>query len=1032
MNIKFDYHKSIEKLHVNCEAPRAYFVPFSCEKQALNGNRALSDRFFSLCGSWNFSFYPSLNDVPAFWEESFSTEGMDTVEVPRSWQTYTDRNYDIPNYTNRHYPFPIDPPHVPDNNPCGLYARSVFLSKERIGGKKVYINFEGVDSCFYLFVNDKFACYSQVSHMTSECDITDLICEGINTIKVLVLKWCDGSYLEDQDKFRFSGIFREVYLLMREPVHVEDVYCLPTLNADYSKGVVNTSVSLTGAASVSYRLLSPCGKELCGGEIEINGKGAFEMTVSAPALWSDEQPALYTLVLSCNGEVIAQHVGFKHVEVKNKVFYLNGKKIKMKGVNRHDSHPLLGSATPLDHMINDIMILKAHNVNMIRTSHYPNDPRFLDLCSVYGLLICDETDLETHGMQSLSSGWDDLTNDPAWEESYLDRLVRMFERDKNNACVIMWSLGNESGIGCNQVVMSDYVHKRMPGSIVHCEDITRRLCSIAKKSGNKEDWEKVNNDTIDIESRMYITPEETVTLYAKNKYYKKPLFLCEYSHAMGNGPGCLKEYWDAIYANDELCGGCVWEFLDHATAVGDVVYDPHYMYGGGFGDQPNDGNFCMDGLVYPDRRPHTGLLEYKQVIKPFAISEFDQANGTFRVKNLKYFTTLEDMDLLYTVEKDGKIIREGRFLSIKINPQSSRKYTVNLSGLELDGGVCTLNIRAVSNVSKPWAPAGSEIGFEQINLEANVNISKLVPDAATRFFVAENDKKITVASGETVYSVSKFTGLVTSICDNGREMLATPITPTIWRAPTDNDRKVKSEWYAQGFSIATVKCYECAVAEKGDGWVKIAAKLSLGGHTEATILRTDVVYTIYANGGIVFDFDVNVREGASHLPRFGVEFLMPEGSERIEYFGRGPVESYMDKRHASHLGFFKTTAKDNFEDYIRPQENMAHTDTEFVSVTSLQGHGLLALSNGAPISFNACHFTPKQLETTDYNFKLVPMKETCVNIDYRQDGIGSNSCGPTLHPRWQLKEKSFSFSFRLLPCNVEHTDCFAESRKTTK
>ena len=1025
MSFKFIYHKSLDELHVGCESPRAYFVPFSCEKAALAGNRAQSDRFLSLCGDWNFSHFPSVNEAPDFLAPDFTTVGMEKIEVPRSWQSYTERDYDIPNYTNKNYPFPIDPPHVPDMNPCGLYVRDVIVSKERMAGKRVYINFEGVDSCFYLFVNDVFVGYSQVSHMTSEFDITDALCDGVNTFKVLVFKWCDGSYLEDQDKFRFSGIFREVYLLFRDNVHVVDFFANPTLNEKYTQGVVNVSLTVSGKADVEYKLLASDGKEISGGFITVDEKGEFEALVARPLLWSDEEPNLYTLVMKCGDEVIAKKIGFKHVVIKNKVFYLNGEKIKMKGVNRHDSHPLLGSATPLDHMINDIMILKSHNVNMIRTSHYPNDPRFLDLCSEYGMLVCDETDLETHGMQERN--WDELTDSKDWEAAYLDRVVRMVERDKNSACVIMWSLGNESGVGNNQVVMADYVHKRIPGAIVHCEDITRRLYYKAKKSGLKEDWEALDNTCVDIESRMYPGIEEMVEDYAKNKYYSKPLFLCEYSHAMGNGPGCLKDYWDEIYKYDTLCGGCVWEFLDHAAvAKGDKVYDPHYMYGGGFGDKPNDGNFCMDGLVYPDRKPHYGLLEYKEVIKPFRIYDFNQSEGSFRVKNLRFFKSLEDLDLYYTVEKDAKVIAEGRILSLKVAPKAQRKYKLDLNGLNLDGGVCTLNIKAVSNVSRPWAAVGHEIGNEQIRLDTSIETPTLAYSG--KMIGAETDKKITIASGETVYTVSKFTGLIESIVDNGKEMLSSPITPTVWRAPTDNDRKVKLDWYKYGYERASVKCYSCEITDAEAGKVTVTASLSLGGYIQPTFLRTSVKY-IFTTEGVVFDFDVKVTEGLPHLPRFGVQFLMPEGSERIEYFGRGPAESYVDKRHASRLSLYKTTAKDNFENYTRPQENMAHTDTEFVSVTNLQGHGLLALSNGASLSFNACHFTPKQLETTDYNFKLVPMKETCVNIDYRQDGIGSNSCGPQLAPKWQLNETEFRFTFRLLACNADHVDAFAESRK---
>ncbi len=1026
MSFEFTMHKSLEHLHVGTEAPRAYFVPFSCEKAALSSVRGESPRFISLSGDWDFFFYRSARELPDFLAPAFSIEGADKIEVPRSWQSYTERDYDTPNYTNRRYPFPVDPPHVPDNNPCGLYIRSMLIPEEKLDGKKVYMNFEGVDSCFYLFVNDSFVGYSQVSHMTSEFDVTAFLHAGINTFKVLVFKWCDGSYLEDQDKYRFSGIFREVYLLLREPVHIRDIFALPLLNSTYSQGVVNTKFSLTGKGDVSYRLLSPCGKEVGAGSIVVDCEGEFELLVSKPALWSDETPSLYTLIISLNGEVIVLRIGFKDAVIKNKVFYLNGKKIKLKGVNRHDSHPLLGSATPMDHMINDIMILKAHNVNMIRTSHYPNDPRFYELCSVYGLYLCDETDLECHGMQD--TNWDELTDDPAWEESYLDRCVRMVERDKNCPAVIMWSLGNESGVGRNQYVMADYVHNRIPGALVHCEDMTRRYYYKAKASGLKEDWAKVNDLPIDFESRMYPGFDNMVDCYVKAKYYKKPLFLCEYSHAMGNGPGCLKDYWDAIYRYDELMGGCVWEYLDHAAvAKGDKVYDPHYMYGGGFGDKPNDANFCMDGLVYPDRRPHYGLLEYKEVIKPLKIYDFNLMEGTFRVKNLRYFTTLEDIDLLYTVEKDGRIIGEGRILSLNVKPGQQRKYSLKLPSLDLAGGVCTLNFRAVSNVSHEWAPAGHEIGTEQFMLDSAIETTALAPEG--RVFAAETASKITVSAGETIYSVSKQSGLIESLTDSGREMLSSPIRPTIWRAPTDNDRRIKSEWYKNGFDRAEVKCYSCAISERSENSVTVTASQSLSGYFLPVMLRLDVTYTFLADGSVSFKYDVKVREGLTHLPRFGVEFLMPEGNERIEYFGRGPAESYIDKRHASRLSFYRTTAKDNFEDYIRPQENMAHTDTDFVSITNLQGHGLLALKGDTPLSFNACHFTPKQLTETDYNFKLRPMKETCVNIDYRQDGIGSNSCGPALLEKYQLCEKEFTFRFRLLPANIEHINAFKEVRK---
>ncbi len=1031
MSFKFTFHKSLDTLHHGCEKPRAYFVPFENEGTSLTSVRAESPLFYSLCGDWSFKFCRTVRELPDILSPDFCARGIeaedfDKIEVPRSWQSYTERNYDVPNYTNRRYPFPVDPPHVPDDNPCGLYVRDVFVGSEQLKGKKVYMNFEGVDSCFYLFINNAFVGYSQVSHMTSEFDVTDYLVSGYNRLKIVVFKWCDGSYLEDQDKYRFSGIFREVYFLFRSPVHVSDIFINPLLNDRYTQGVLNVSLELTGKSDVSYKLLSPTGAEIGAGSIVIDRKGEFEILVSRPELWSDETPSLYTLVVCANGEYISFKTGFKHVVIKDKVFYLNGKKIKLKGVNRHDSHPYLGSSTPMEHMVRDIMILKANNINMIRTSHYPNDPRFYELCAVYGLYLCDETDLECHGMQD--SNWSELTDSPEWEESYLDRAVRMVERDKNCPAVIMWSLGNESGVGRNQYVMSEYIKNRIPGALVHCEDLTRHYYYNAKRSGLKEDWEKVDNLPIDLESRMYPGISEMVDDYAKNKYYSKPLFLCEYSHAMGNGPGCLKDYWDEIYKYDSLMGGCVWELLDHAAiANGDKIYEPHYMYGGGFGDHPNDGNFCMDGLVYPDRRLHYGMLEYKEVIKPFKIFDVNTEEMTFRIKNLRYFTTLEDIDLIYTVEKNGKVIKDGRILALNVKPQTQKKYKLAIDGADLTGGICTLNFRAVSNITREWAPIGHEIGQEQILL-SDCYESRPLPVFGC-VSANESENEITVCAGESVYTVSKHTGLIESINGYGKEMLASPIRPTIWRAPTDNDRRVKIDWAKQGFDRTEIKCYSAELSEKTDDYVKVKASLALCAYFITPIAKLEVTYTFHSDGSLVFSSDVSVRHNLMHLPRFGVEFLMPEGNERIEYFGRGPAESYIDKRHASRLSLYKTTAKDNFEDYLRPQENMAHADTRFVSVSNLQGHGLFVAMQNSPLSFNACHFTPKQLTETDYNFKLRPMKETCVNIDYRQDGIGSNSCGPHLAEKYQLCEKEFTLSFRLLPANIEHINAFDEMMK---
>lgn len=1026
MSFEYSFHKSQEVLHYGCEAPRAYFVPYHSEQSALTDNRAASARFFSLCGDWDFKFYPAPSMIEDFTAEGFCTCGFDKMTVPRSWQTVLGKGYDTPNYTNVNYPYPVDPPHVPDINPSALYVRNFELTEDYLSGKDIYINFEGVDSCFYLYINDKFVGYSQVSHMTSEFKITDKLNVGKNTIKVLVFKWCDGSYLEDQDKFRYSGIFREVYLLARDKVHISDLYCRQSINAKYTQAVLRVETELSGKAQIDYKLLDPKGHEESGGSITLDGSGAFEMLVANPKLWSDETPVLYTLVIKCGDEHIVQYVGFRTIEIKNRIVYINGQKVKVHGANRHDSHPILGSATPTDHMLEDLYILKRHNFNMIRTSHYPNDPRFYTLCDKLGFFVCDETDYETHGMQRIGD-WDYFSREEAWTESLLDRVQRMFERDKNHPSIIMWSLGNESGVGENQEKMSNYIKSRLPGAIVHCEDASRRLWNPNTKPGAIKDAGKYTGlyelDWYDVSSRMYPSFPE-MKEYLADKKYTKPYFLCEYCHAMGLGPGDLKQYWDLIFANDHFFGGCVWEMIDHSVATGDDIYnDPHYVYGGDFGDFPHDGNFCVDGLVYPDRRPHTGIKEHKAVLKPFVISEVT-ADGSFRIKSRRYYTSLEDLSLYWSVECDGKIVRDGVISELKVAPQRSRKYKLDLEGLELCG-ICTLNFSVRQIKSTPWAPAGFEVGFHQEKLEAAERVSKDEACKTNKVVVSEDDKAIRVTVGETSYKFCKTCGLIAAIKDNGKDMISSPMTPTVFRAPTDNDRRIKSDWYNSGFDRTAVKCYSVSV-DASDDCAVIKASLSLGAKLLAPAAKIEAEYTVASTGELSVMMDVKVAENLPPLPRFGLQFEMPEGNEKLEYFGMGPGESYIDLRNSSYLGHFTSKVSDNFEPYVRPQENMAHADTEWVAVTNESRHGLLVVADGKPISFNCSHFTPHQLASTRHDYELVPKKETVVNIDYRHTGIGSNSCGPSLLPEFRFSEKEFTFKFRILPAVLGNVDPFSK------
>ncbi len=1030
MSFNYDLHKTQKTLHLGCTPPRAYYIPFSSDEAAAaaGDRRAASDRFLSLCGEWDFKYYPDPALIPDVTAPDYdSTTEFEKMTVPGCWQMKLDRGYDTPNYTNRNYPYPFDPPHVPDLNPSALYRREVTVSPEMIDGRRVYVNFEGVDSCFYFWVNDKFVGYSQVSHSTSEFDVTDYLHAGRNTLKVHVFKWCDGSYLESQDKHRFSGIFREVYLLSRDSHHLTDIYVRPELNQKYTQGVVAVEVSMNDSesAEVSYRLLSPSGREESGGSLCVNGSGRFELLVSRPELWSDEEPRLYTLCITCGGEHIRMPVGFKDVAVRGNVIFINGQKVKAKGVNRHDSHPLLGSTVPYDHMLNDLYILKRHNVNMIRTSHYPNDPRLPGLCDRLGFFVCDEADYETHGAQTVGD-WDYFSREPEWTESLLDRVQRMFERDKNHACVIMWSLGNEAGVGDNQRLASEYIHKRMPGSLVHCEDVSRRLHHLAYATEASKNAEA---DWVDVESRMYPDFDE-IESYFNNKHLTKPFFMCEYSHAMGNGPGCLSQYWDVINSNDAFFGGCVWEYTDHSVAIGDDVYsDPHYTYGGDFGDHPNDGNFCVDGLVYPDRRPHTGLLELKQAIKPFAVTGADVREGWVRIKNMRYFRTLEDLSLYWSVERQGKVIADGCIPALNIKPRMNHRIKLPTCDLELWGDCC-LNISLRQNSSTEWAAAGYEVGFEQLTIEAApapASAAKAIIGAPAQAAVLDvSDRYFTVSApaADTVYRVDRQSGLIVSVLHAGCEMITSPVMPTIWRAPTDNDRKVKADWYRVCYDRMQSKCYSVTAQADEGGCVSVVSELSLGARKLRPALRMKATYLFAPDGSVRPTFHVTVGDDLPMLPRFGLELTLPNGNEYIRYFGRGECESYIDKRLASKLGVYSTTATQNFEHYVRPQENSAHTDTRWLTVANATAHGLAVAMSGRPLSFNCSHYNSKQLTETAHDFELVPLRETVLNIDYRHTGIGSNSCGPQLARKYRFEEKEFEFSCLILPCFVNDIDPF--------
>ncbi len=999
------YYKDPRTTSVGECEPRAYFIPYADKYTAHTLDRAKSPYFKTLCGEWNFRYYESLADVTDdFTSDDFFTdeyEYTDTITVPRSWQTVLNKGYDVPNYTNINYPFQADPPHLPDNIPCGVYTRDFYLTDE-FASRELYLNFEGVDSCCYVWVNGKFVGYSTVSHCTAEFDVSKVAVSGRNTIAVLVLKWCAASYMEDQDKFRFSGIFREVYLLSREKNHIKDIYVRQNVSDDLSHASLTLDLTLAGKPAVEYVLFSPDGEELASGVY----KKDTVIELEKPVLWNDEKPLVYGLYLTSGDEVIYQNIAVKKVQIIGKIFYINGKKVKLRGVNRHDSHPVLGQATPHDHMVRDLEIFKQNNINCIRTSHYPNDPRFMELCDLYGFYVVDEADIETHGMYNLPGRFAEISDSELWHDAYVNRAKKLLERDKNRGCVVLWSLGNESGCGKNQHAMREYILSRMPGAYIHYEG-ERCVAGHA--------------DLVDVRSEMYTDPASCLGyITSKDEDKKKPFYLCEYLHAMGNGPGGIKEYVELIRSRDEFMGGNVWEYCDHSVEVTDADGSKHYTYGGDFGDYPNDSNFCVDGLVYPDRKPSNGMRAIKNAYMPLEISLKDADSGEIEIKSWRFFETLSDVDLVWNVECDGKRVKSGRIAGLVIAPSRRRTYKLYDTFDFEEPGEYFLNIRLIYNTDTNFCDAGFEMGSRQFELGSVCLDEEPKTANGGKMSLVEEDHFIVIDCGELCVLFDKSTGRVTSLVHDGKEMLAKPIDFELFRAPTDNDRpRANAAWYAWGLDKLEQNTHECGIYKKDDDYVTLFCDLSLGARAKEPVMRVKEYITVSNDGSVSFEFEAERAEKCDELPRFGLSIVMPRGNERVEYFGMGPYEAYADHKYQSHIGYFRTTATDNFEHYIRPQENSSHCDTRYAFVGSLTGHGLeiLPMYDTEPFSFGAMHYdTLDLLAMHDHELKARP--ETFIHADMRMTGIGSNSCGPRTDEKYRFTEKSFRSGLILRPAHI--------------
>ena len=1002
------YYEDPSTLHVGTEPNHAYFIPFREESLARLGDRQLSERMTLLSGEWGFHYYPNRFEVPEhFMDADFDDSSFDTIPVPSCWQML---GYDRNQYTNVNYPFPYDPPYVPEENPCGAYRTDFLLSEEQCE-ERTYLHFEGVDSCFYVWVNGQFAGYSQVSHSTSEFEITSYVEAGRNQLAVLVMKWCDGSYLEDQDKLRMSGIFRDVYLLTRPQNHIRDFTVRTPVEDDYSTAKINLTFQWEGTEEKTVcTLYSPDGEKLADASSE---NGCVSFSVADAILWNAEAPNLYQVVIRAAGEVICQNVGIRRIDIRDAVLYFNGVAIKLRGTNRHDSDPFVGYAVDEEKMITDLVLMKQHNMNAIRTSHYPNAPWATQLYDRFGFYVIDESDIEMHGTTSVYSKfpphghsyadylvndrvYGSLCHDPRFEAAVLDRVQRNVERDKNCPSVLMWSLGNESGYGPNMEKAAAWIKTVDSERLVHYEG------SIYQIEGYQNDL-----SCIDVYSRMYASVED-VEHYCTDDTLKKPFIQCEFIHAMGNGPGDIEDYFERLYRYDKFAGGFVWEWCDHAVWMGRTPDGKaKYGYGGDFGEFPHDSNFCMDGLVYPDRTPHTGLLEWKNVARPVRAFLKDASSGVLTLHNYFDFTNLVDsMTIEYEVTQNGIPVANGSIDTPDLAPHAETEIRVPYTIPE--SGVCCLNLYYRLKEEDDFREEGYLLGFDQFILREEK--AAFAAGAAQNLSVRETERRFIIEGDSFRYVWNRLTGTFESLTGDQISFMEKPMEWNIWRAPTDNDRNIRREWERAGYNRSSPRVYE-SKAEQTENGVVITADLCLAAIYLQPCLTLHAVWTILPDGRIRADIHGERGEEFPFLPRFGLRMFLPRAFESVEYFGYGPFESYSDKHRASLLGKYETTVTEQHEDYLRPQENSSHFGCSHLAVANLDGGCLEAV--GEAFSFNTSCYTQEELAGKAHNYELEPCGSTVLCLDYKLSGIGSNSCGPQLLPQYRLKEKEFDFTIEL-------------------
>lgn len=1008
-------------------------VPYPDVETALSGNRANSPYFRSLNGAWRFQLAATPELVPAgFQAADYDVSNWDEILVPGNW---TMQGYDKPIYTNVQMPIPNRPPEVPkDDNPTGLYRRS-FDIPESWTDRKVIVCFDGVESAFYLWVNGQPVGYSQGSRLPAEFDLTPYVNSGENELVAMVIRWSDASYVEDQDHWWMAGIYQDVYLYATPRAHIVDFFATTELDDAFEDAVLKVRAQLEKVGEIDLSTYRVRGRLL-----DSEGRDCFppvsrpvyenenilphaELTkeVASPRKWSAEKPALYTLLLSLidqDGaivEVVRCQIGFRKVEIKGKELLINGKPVLMKGVNRHDHDDKLGKTMSEETMLADITVMKQFNINAVRTSHYPNCARWYDLCDQYGIYLIDEANIEAH------ANYNRISHDPLWTHTFVERGKRMVQRDKNHPSIIMWSLGNESGYGVNHDALAGWIRGADPTRPIHYEG------AINLHSG--AGWHGGFLST-DVVCPMYPTVDSIIE-YAQDPKSIRPLIMCEYAHAMGNSCGNLKEYWEAVRDNHGLQGGFIWDWVDQGIATVDEKGTPYWSYGGDFGDTINDLNFCINGLVWPDRTPHPALYEYKKLIQPINVKAVDLEAGKVEIVNEQYFSDMGSLAGHYELLADGEVIQSGPLPALNIAAGESQTISLPLSKTQpAPGSEYHLTLRFSLAEDTLWAEAGHEIAWEQFEMPFGAAADVPAKDPAETsdmppLILTENGETTVVTGDRFRLLFDNARGELVGWQVDGSELLESGPALNVWRAPTDNDgfkamvhwsgqRKDLNEWLDAGLNQIKARVESVDVSQSDANEIRITVESIVGSEQQPEAFFHWATYTIRGDGEVEIDNKVQVNLSLNNLPRMGLALTMPPGYEQFSWFGRGPHESYQDRKAGTAVGRYQGTVDEQYVPYIMPQENGNKTDVRWLSLTNESGVGL-KVSAPELMEASASHFSTEELFKALHTNELTRQDQVFLYLDDRQAGLGGASCGPATLPQYHLKPGIHQFTFRLKP-----------------